>query len=63
MALLGSRLNSIKQMARGDASGFIEYLKQTNPDFASFAQSMQGKTPEQAFSEFGLDYSQFRGLM
>lgn len=63
MQVLGSRLNSIKQAANGDASGFINYMKQTNPDFAAFAQSMQGKTPEQAFSEFGLDYSQFSGIL
>lgn len=57
------RLSAIKSMVGGDASGFIDYLSQTNPDFAAFAQSMRGKTPEQAFAEFGLDYSQFSNLM
>lgn len=61
--LLGQRLNSIKQAANGDANGLINYMMQTNPDFAAFAQSMQGKTPEQAFREFGLDYSQFVGIL
>lgn len=50
-------------MANGDAGGFMRYLTQTNPQFAQFAQRMQGKTPEQAFAEFGLDYSQFRGIL
>jgi hypothetical protein len=50
-------------MTNGDASGFIEYLSQTDPDFAAFAQGMRGKTPQQAFAEFGLDYSQFSNLI
>ena len=35
-------------------------LYQGNPQFRQFADSMQGKTPEQAFQEQGLDYSQFQ---
>lgn len=56
-------MQSIKQATNGDASGFINYMSQTNPQFAQFVQSMQGKTPEQAFSEYGLDYSQFANLL
>ena len=63
MEMLASKMQSIKQAANGDATGFINYLSQTNPQFAQFAQSMQGKTPEQAFSEYGLDYSQFANLL
>lgn len=37
-------------------------LYQSNPQFKSFADSMQGKTPEQAFQECGLDYSQFQNI-
>lgn len=37
-------------------------LYQTNPAFRQFAESMQGKTPEQAFQENGLDYSQFQNM-
>ena len=61
--MLATRLASIKWMANGDARGFTQYLMQTNPDFANFCKSMQGKTPEQAFAEFGLDYSQFAGIL
>ncbi len=50
-------------MVGGDVTGFIEYLKQTDPEFAAFANSMQGKTPQQAFQEHGLDFSQFSGLL
>ena len=34
----------------------------SNPQFKQFADSMQGKTPEQAFQEQGLDYSQFQNV-
>ncbi len=37
-------------------------LYHSNPQFRNFADSMQGKTPEQAFQEQGLDYNQFRDV-
>ena len=37
-------------------------LYQGNPKFREFADSMQGKTPEQAFQEQGLDYSQYQNM-
>ena len=37
-------------------------LYNSNPQFKQFADSMQGKTPEQAFQEQGLDYSQFQNV-
>jgi len=37
-------------------------MYQSNPQFRQFADSMQGKTPEQAFQEQGLDYSQFQNM-
>ena len=37
-------------------------MYQSNRQFRQFADSMQGKTPEQAFQEQGLDYSQFRNI-
>ena len=37
-------------------------LYNSNPQFKAFADSMQGKTPEQAFQENGLDYNQFKNI-
>ena len=37
-------------------------LYNSNPQFRQFAESMQGKTPEQAFQEQGLDYNQFQNV-
>jgi hypothetical protein len=33
-----------------------------NPQFRAFADQMRNKTPEQAFQEQGLDYSQFQNV-
>lgn len=38
-------------------------LYATNPEFKQFADSMQGKTPEQAFRERGLDFNQVRKML
>ena len=35
----------------------------SDPMFRAFADSVRGKTPEQAFREYGLDFGQIRGLM
>ena len=61
--MLGDRLKTVKGMVSGNPSAFIEYLRQTDSDFASFFQSVQGKTPQQAFQEHGLDYSQYQSLL
>lgn len=37
-------------------------MYQSNPKFRQFADSMMGKTPEQAFRENGLDYNQYRNV-
>lgn len=59
-------INQPQQMQNGPGGilqNFIfNKLYQSNPQFKSFADSMQGKTPEQAFQECGLDYSQFQNI-
>lgn len=62
-SLLGSRLQAVKGMVGGDPSAFVSYLAQTDTGFAGFLRSVQGKTPQQAFAEHGLDYNQFSGLL
>ena len=48
--------------AFGSPQAAFKTLYQQNPQFRQFADSMQGKTPEQAFRENGLDFGQFRGM-
>lgn len=50
-------------MANGDPSALMQHLMRTNPRFAQFVAQNQGKTPEQAFRENGLDWAQFRGIL
>lgn len=38
----------------------MQHLMRTNPRFAQFVAQNQGKTPEQAFRDNGLDYSQYK---
>lgn len=51
----GGPMNMIGQM-------IFNRMYQSNPQFRQFADSMQGKTPEQAFQEQGLDYSQYQNV-
>ena len=58
-----SIIDAVNQVrALGNPQTAYVQLYQTNPQFRQFADSMRGKTPEQAFRENGLDFNQFRGL-
>lgn len=46
----------------GDPNVAFQRMYQSDPNFRQFADSMAGKTPEQAFAEHGLDFGQFRGI-
>lgn len=61
--LLGDRLKTVRGMVGGNPSAFIEYLSQNDMAFSGFLNSVRGKTPQQAFQEHGLDFSQFSHLM
>ncbi len=51
-------INQAKGM--GPSNVVFAQMYQSNPQFRQFADSMQGKTPEQAFRENGLDFNQFK---
>lgn len=58
-----SILQAIGQLrALGNPNQAYAQLYQSDPQFRQFADSMKGKTPQQAFQEHGLDYEQVRGL-
>ena len=54
-------VNSIRAM--GDPNAVYTHMYQNDPNFRQFADSVRGKTPEQAFRERGMDYSQVRQFM
>ena len=53
----------IKQLKSGNAEQLFNQMYQTNPQFRDFANSMKGKTPEQAFQEKGFDFKSFKTII
>ena len=54
-------LDQLSQIRKAGPSNVIfNQMYQSNPQFKQFADSMQGKTPDQAFRENGLDFNQFK---
>lgn len=58
-----SILSLFKSLVGNDPQAAFNHMYQNDPRFKQFADSMKGKTPEQAFSEHGLDYNQFRNFL
>lgn len=48
---------------RSGLQAAFDRMYAANQNFRSFADSMRGKTPEQAFREMGFDFSQYSGLI
>ena len=61
-SILGA-VSAFNSMSGGDPQAMYDYMYRSNPDFRQFADSVRGKTPEQAFREHGIDFAQVRGLM
>lgn len=58
-----SALQAVSQLrALGNPNQAYAQLYQSNPQFRQFADSMRGKTPEQAFRENGFDFGAFRKM-
>lgn len=55
-----AQLQQLRQ--QGPSNVLFNKMYNSNPQFKQFADSMQGKTPEQAFSENGLDFNRFKNL-
>ena len=55
-------IGNLKSVMQGNPQALFDNMMQNNPQFRAFAESMKGKTPEQAFQEHGLDFNQFKEL-
>jgi hypothetical protein len=56
-------LDQLAQIRRaGPSNAIFNQMYQSNPQFKQFADSMRGKTPEQAFRENGLNFDQFKNM-
>lgn len=62
-----SSRNSISNMigqlkSMGSSNTVFNQMYSNNPQFRNFANSVRGKTPEEAFKQNGLDFNDFRSL-
>lgn len=57
------RMDSIKAILNGDTNAIYQQMLRNNPQFAQFAQSVQGKTPEQVCREYGIDPAILNGML
>lgn len=57
---ISSIVNSLR--AKGPSEAVFNSMYNGDPEFRKFADSVRGKTPEQAFGQYGLDFSKFRGF-
>ncbi len=55
-------LNSARSIIGGNPQAAFNTLMQQNPQFAAFARANMGKTPEQAFRDYGYDYNAIKGM-
>lgn len=55
---VADQINRIK--AQGPSNLIFEKMYQSNPNFRQFANSVRNMTPEEAFSQYGLDFNMFR---
>lgn len=53
-------LQQIRQ--QGSSNVLFNQMYQNNPNFKQFADQVRNMSPEQAFQQYGLDFSQFRNL-
>lgn len=58
-----NQIKNIKSAMQGNPQALFNNMMNNNPQFKQFAQSMQGKTPEEAFKQFGLDFNEIKGMM
>ncbi len=72
-AMMRDRIGMLRSLVGGNPQSVVEHLSKSNamcrlPNGQSMPvsqvlQQCQGKSPEEAFKQFGLDYSQIRPLM
>lgn len=56
------RISMMRSMLSGNPEQLYNQMYQSNPQFRNFADSMKGKTIEQAYMEHGQDPNQVRNM-
>ncbi len=57
---ISNMIGQLKSM--GPSNAVFNQMYNNNPQFRNFANSVRGKTPEEAFKQNGLDFDDFRSL-
>ena len=57
-----SLISNVKKAIGGDPQCMFDQMYRSNLQFRHFADSLRGKTPEQAFKENGLDFNDFKNI-
>lgn len=57
---ISNMIGQLKSM--GPSNAVFNQMYNNNPQFRNFANSVRGKTPEEAFRQNGLDFDDFRSL-
>ena len=60
---LQSLMNIARMLKSGNPEQIAMNLMQKNPQFKTFMDSVQGKTPEQFCKENGIDFGQISSMM
>lgn len=73
VAMMRDRIGMLRSLVGGNPQAVVEQLSKSNAmcrlpngqsvPVSQVLQQCQGKSPEEAFKQFGLDYSQIRPLM
>lgn len=56
-------IQAMQGASGGNPNALFNHLYQSNPQFRSFADSVKDKSPEIAFSQYGLDFNQVRSML
>lgn len=57
-----SLIGNVKKLVNGNPQAMFDSMYASNDQFRQFADSMKGKTPQQAFAEHGLSFDDFKNL-
>lgn len=56
-------LSELLAMTKGNPQALMSQLMISDRSFAEFVEKNKNKTPEQAFKDYGFDYSQFKNIL
>ena len=72
-AMMRDRISMLKSLVGGNSQALVEQLSKSNATcrlpngttmpVSQVLQQIQGKSPDEAFRQFGLDFSQIKPLM